>query len=433
MKKRLKLTIIAAALTVCLIIGVFISCSPKNPQTNTDDSKVNTEVPQVNMATPLPLPGGLPEVSIKPDGTVDLDRLSVDLSGAEMPEPGTVIEPKLFNPAYPPGRNEVRINYDKTSFCTSYTFSDLPPYREEEEDWYFYRGYAISFKLIDEDRFDNRIPSRRVSNERDHAYVLQNTLKQAFIPCDAAPLEDPWLCIFIENGTDVDNLSIGLDGYIYHAYSKAKSDYTYDYSINRPEKYDYRSKEPLDVETLSHLTAIAIRYAQHEIMAYNPAFFGCGHSFPADTQGVWRYEDETNVLIEYGSEKVYVTAPEKMKEFAKIFGKANGIEPRRIMHENANFAYELCAEMPNEIEYLMKFTLYPKGGDPAESKGANIFYLTEDGRIVCRYSEKNYLYTISNNLDEFQMFPIAWYSNVELVSKTVFPTETLIEFFNGCK
>ena len=429
MKKRLKLTIIAAALTVCLIIGVFISCSPKNPQTNTDDSKVNTEVPQVNMATPLPLPGGLPEVSIKPDGTVDLDRLSVDLSGAEIPEPGTVIEPKLFDRAYPPGRNEVRIYYGKTSFCTSYTFSDLPPYREEAEDGYFYRGYAISFKLIDEDRFDNRIPSRRVSNERDHAYVLQNTLKQAFIPCDAAPLGDPWLCIFIENGTDVDSLSIGLDGYIYHAYSKAKSDYTYESPSTSPE-YDYRSKEPLDAETLAHLTAIAIHYAQYERRGVNPAFFGCGYIDPLSER---RYEDETNVLIEYGSETVYVTAPEKMKEFAKIFGKANGLDPRKSMHAYDDFVYECYAEMPNEIEYLMKFTLYPKGGDPAESKGENILYLTEDGRIVCRGSEKNSLYAFSNNLGEFHMFPIAWYSNVELVSKTVFPTETLIEFFNGCK
>lgn len=421
------------ALTVCALCACSskYSASPADPTTDPMDasSEPITEQPtEQPTEVPTEAPTPRPDPIANGDGTFDLDRLSVDLSGYPDPEPATVLDVEFSE--YTMEKNEVLINvYPDFEEIYSFRFSDMPPYDEEKEREYGLGGYRISFTRMDENWYYKLRHSRTVTDENDCAYILKNTLKQSFVPFTRGEESIyPWLIIYFDSDYDSEQLCIDLDGYIYHTRTLKDVDRNssnFDYAPSEIE-YDYVSKEPIDLETNLHLMAMSYHYDWTLMKGSNPVVEG--YSSTLEFEGI-KWEDYIDIMIEYNGETVLVTEPAKLIELTVLLDKAAGVDVKReTLKLDDSFLVRRCTEYMNVKDCLVKFKVYKKG--MTETDYLHSFYLTKDGRIVFWMIDGRTQTSIRSD----GTLAMLWLkANPYNVYETTFPVDAITAFIDSCK
>lgn len=422
-KKLSKLILITALSAALILICAVFACKPQQ-QSEAPPEPIISGDPSESAEAPTPEPTPeasqeptpLPEPAVNADGTVCLDRLSVDLSGIEMPPAG---DPDFDSGIPRTDPNEVRIRDASSNFA--FKLSALPPYDESLESSYGLGGYRISLALFVEDAGNQTFKgTRAITDVSDCAYILNKTLQQGFVPNENSIYKGyPWLFICFENDFDSEMLCVGKDGYLYHTKSVITPGETYWEFEPHPSQleYDYVSKEPIDAETRLHLAAMALHYTRYVHYRCNPVVFPARSEYDP-------YEENIEILIEYNSETYRASEPEKLIELAKLFDKAEGIDgPANALIYQSNFKYTVCAKelLLNEDDMLARFEIRLKGSDDT----LDYFFLTNDGRIA------TYARVLTPNYIDAE--PLYFSTSLEMVSVTSFPLDELIAFIESCK
>ena len=418
----MRLISLLGATLLCLVSFAFAACV-NNADSTQQTPGVDQSAPVDEQSYSPASPATLPPVTVRADGSVDLDRLCADLSGVSYKLNGSSIDPVEYC-RQPIAKNEVQVCFDKSYY--TYTFSDLPPNDETTPSFF---GYGISFCLIDGNTY-NSFPSRAITEQTDSAYVLMNTLKQDFVVCDKQPDLVPWLCIYLQNGTDTDNLFVYASGSVYHTTAAAKLTFDEDAHID----YDYMSKAPLEGETMAALAAMAYHYAQYETKDVNPVLFKFSSVF-MDFDPL--YEDYMAVMIEYNGESVHLTGRENLIALSKIFDEGVGAESvdetgEKLCPSYYAFDYSCACGISDNTSSAMKFTLYPKAESPDYYLSWNVFYLTDDGRILCRPMNNRTIFAYDGANDPY-ILSIGFFGNTEMLSNGTFSKEKLVDLINNCR